>query len=236
MEKKLIINANTIDVVKDLEGTPIDYIDLEYDMHLGGIVPSFELLGLSEIETTKPIIVNLKMKYDTYKVDDEDMSKIAQLLEIAKNFNNVKGIKWSGLTREGRIDIESLKKIIEMKGDLKLFFGRAIDSSRDYKEALEDLEPFINNIENIISSGGAESAIDGLHNLSIASEKFPGQVVACSKISLSNIDEIINDIDQLGGIYISKGVKDDFDVYGSVRKDLVQMAKDKILNVENGSE
>lgn len=226
---KLIIQAHLLDSVETLENTSADFIDLETNLHLGGTAPSLEIIGLSELETNKPIIINLKFKYDSYQISKEDRKRTEHLVEIISNLKNVKAIKWSALDNKGSIDIEALKWIISIKNDLKLFFGRAVDSARDYEKSIDDLVPFIDDIDYVLTSGGSDSSLDGIENLKYAVKKLPNKIIACSKITVDNVEEILENVDGLQGIHVSKGVKENFDISAKLSLSHVETIR-KLLN------
>ena len=73
------------------------------------------------------------------------------------------GIVTGILTREGKVDIERNKELVELAAPLKATFHRAFDRVSDPSEALEDV---INiGFERVLTSGGVPKAMDGAQNL-----------------------------------------------------------------------
>lgn len=205
MKKKILLTVKKEDLHLLNEYDEFDLINIEDDLISGGKLPDYQDIGSSLVLTNKKIIVTLKLKSDTYQLKESDKEQLLHLLEML-NMVNVWGIKWSSLNESGSIDKDYLNWIIQNKGNLKLIYGRAIDSARDYQEAVMTLKEYKDDIEYITTSGGAEAAIDGLYNIEFASMKLPNKVIAGSRVDLKNINKFINS--EVEGIHMYKGIHD----------------------------
>lgn len=190
-----IVKPKEIEIINQTEG--IDIITLESDIFNGGTVPELEKIALASMESGIPVYVNLKINPNSYIISEKDYKRLPHILEIIKALN-IEGIKWSGLKEDGTIDTVALEWIINNKNELKLIFGRAIDSARNYDEALDILENYIDDIEYIATSGGAETAIDGAYNIKKAANRFPNKVLAGSRISVDSIEQILEETNAAG--------------------------------------
>lgn len=228
-EKVLIISANTMDDMKNIDVSNADYINVEYNLQSGGNTPTFDFISLLTFKISKPVIVTIKPEFDSYIVNSNSFNKAKQVIELIKG-TQIIGFKWGGLNPNGTINEDALKEVINIKGNLLFFMSRAIDSTRDYKESIETLKKYSKSIDYITTSGGAETARDGLYNISWASKIFKNKIIAGSRININNIDSIL-ETKNLRGIHVYKGAKinnnflEEIDVY------LINKMKDKLKNI-----
>ena len=174
----------------------------------------------------KPIIITIKSEFDSYIVNKDSFGKAKQIIELIKG-TKIVGFKWSGLNHNGTINEKALKEIICIKEDLLFFYGRAIDSTRDYKEAVDVLKKYSCSIDYITTSGGAETARDGLYNISWITWILKNKIIAGSRININNIDEVLT-IKNLKGIHISKGSKKNGCLIEEIDVDLINKLKNKL--------
>ncbi len=188
MKNKLEIPIKSIHEINKAELAGADSLELSINMEKGGMTPDLDLFTDMIWTSTIPCYLVLRPNYYSYEVTDVEFeNNILHFLEIAK-ITGMKGVS-VGILKDGVIDKERIKKIIERKGDLEIHFSHAIDSSMNYEE---DLEWLINNehIARIATSGSADTIFDGFTRLEKFKDKINGKLTIGKSISKDNIHMI----------------------------------------------
>lgn len=139
-----------------------DRIELCGDLIVGGVTPSIALYERIRECSDIPIHVLLRPRFGDFLYSDEEMEilvKQAKLFAGAGADNLVIGC----LTPDGRLDLESMKRIIDAAKGTPVNLHRAFDMCRDLEEALEKVKEL--GIASILTSGGYASALEGMEVL-----------------------------------------------------------------------
>ncbi len=149
-----------------------DRLELCGDLIVGGVTPSLALYERVREKVHIPIHVLLRPRFGDFLYSKEELHILcrqAKLFSQAGADNLVIGC----LTKDGRLDIDANRRIIEAAGDTSVNLHRAFDMCRDLDEALEDAKKL--GIVSILTSGGCASAFEGLHTLDRL-KKCAGQI------------------------------------------------------------
>ena len=135
-----------------------DRIELCGDLIVGGITPSLALYERIREKTELPIHVLLRPRFGDFLYSEEELEVLirqAKMFAEAGADNLVIGC----LTPEGRLDLESMKRIIDAADGTPVNLHRSFDMCRDLGEALEDAKTL--GVVSILTSGGVASAKEG---------------------------------------------------------------------------
>ncbi|WP_082542892.1 copper homeostasis protein CutC [Microbacterium sp. Root53] len=96
-----------------------------------------------------------------------------------------------GGTRDGRVDPEIVRPVLDAAGDVPVSFHRAFDTLADQKAGLDELAEL--GVIRVLTAAGASRAVDALDGLRALVEHAAGriQVMAGGGIDPSNVAEIV---------------------------------------------
>ena len=136
-----------------------DRLELLSGRKEGGMTPSLGLIDQVTKAVDIPVQVMLRTHAESFVYDEDDITVMLRDLGTIKA-TSAAGIVFGGLNEDGGIDEETLQKIIDRKGGLKLTFHRALDSAKNYEKAVRTLLDY--DIDTLLTSGGAVDAIAGM--------------------------------------------------------------------------
>ncbi|TFK77403.1 copper homeostasis protein cutC [Pluteus cervinus] len=98
-----------------------------------------------------------------FKYTDEEIDVMIEDIKVCKEYG-VRGVVFGLLTRDGRVDVEKAKRIVDEALPLEICFHRAFDMTSDPLEALRDIMD-IGGFSRILTSGQARSVPEALITL-----------------------------------------------------------------------
>lgn len=158
----LEVCVDSVESAVNAEAGGADRIELCGDLIVGGVTPSIALFERIRERCGIPIHVLLRPRFGDFLYSEEEFNvllKQARLFVSAGADNLVIGC----LTPDGRLDTESLKRIIDAARGTPVNLHRAFDMCRDLEEALDTAKEL--GISSILTSGGYASALDGMEIL-----------------------------------------------------------------------
>lgn len=118
-----------------------------------------------------------------------------EFLLMKKDIENIKslgadGVVFGILDKEGSIDINRTKELVDLSSPMKVTFHRAFDMSKDIYKALEDVIEI--GCDRILTSGGEQTAPEGVRNIKNLIEKAGDRIIILvgSGVNEDNIVEI----------------------------------------------
>ncbi|KAJ3311731.1 hypothetical protein HDU76_003055 [Blyttiomyces sp. JEL0837] len=140
----------------------------------GGTTPSFGTVKLCKELLTIPIMVMIRPRGGDFLYNDFEIEVMKRDIQEAKTLG-VAGVVFGLLKKEGSVDIEKTKMLVELARPMQVTFHRAFDVSRDPFEALEDIIS-IGGIQRILTSGQDSGALEGLDMLAALVEKAKDRI------------------------------------------------------------
>lgn len=173
-------------------------IELNSALYLGGLTPTLASLILVKKHTDLKVITMVRPRgagfcyteaeFETMKVDARLMME-----------NGADGIAFGCLTKEGEIDVEQTKKIIDIIKEYngEVVFHRAFDCVKDADKAMETLIDL--HVDRVLTSGLKPKAMEGKALIKDLQTKYGSQIeiLAGSGMNASNAKEMMDDT----GIY-----------------------------------
>ncbi len=154
----LEVCVDSVESAINAETGGADRIELCGDLIVGGVTPSLALYERIREKIDIPIHVLLRPRFGDFLYSEEELEVLirqAKMFSEAGADNLVIGC----LTPDGRLDLESMKRIIDAADGTPVNLHRAFDMCRDLNEALEDAKTL--GIASILTSGGFASAKEG---------------------------------------------------------------------------
>ncbi|WP_425448268.1 copper homeostasis protein CutC [Dethiothermospora halolimnae] len=146
-----------------------DRIELCSALNIGGLTPSYGLMKQAkEIEDIE-VFVMIRPRSGDFLYDDNEFEAMKNDIKLAKKME-FDGIVTGILLRDGKIDIQRMRKLVEIANPLKVVLHRAFDNA---KNPVEDIPKLIEmGICRILTSGQRSNALKGAHYIGKLQEKF----------------------------------------------------------------
>ena len=152
----------------------------------GGTTPSAALIQMTKEKLQIPAAVMIRPRHGDFLYSDLEFEIMKKDIEFCKSVG-VEAVVFGLLTPEGNIDCERTKKLVETAGNMQVCFHRAVDLSNDYLKAIEQIIDC--GCHRILTSGGANKAIEGIENIKKAQELYGNkiEIMVGSGINADNV-------------------------------------------------
>ncbi|RYE10870.1 MAG: copper homeostasis protein CutC [Hyphomicrobiales bacterium] len=166
-----------------------DRLELCSALELGGLTPLPGLLALAA-EASVPVYAMVRPRAGDFVFDAADTDTMLRDIDAIRAAG-LAGVVIGASLADGRLDTRLLERLRSHADGLGATLHRAIDLVPDVAEATE--AAIAVGVERILSSGGAESALDGLDRLAVMHRVARGRVaiMAGAGIRPGNAAEII---------------------------------------------
>ncbi|KAG6814145.1 hypothetical protein H0H92_002140 [Tricholoma furcatifolium] len=171
----------------------------------GGTTPSLGLLRSVQNAVNIPIMVMIRPRTGDFLYSDEEVEVMLEDIRVFKE-HNVRGIVVGMLDKDGRVDVERMKCIVDEALPIEVCFHRAFDMTREADEALRDIES-IGGISRILTSGQGKTALEALPTIEslfnttkelIDDEPWGLTILPGSGINPTSIDSVLDRLLPLG--------------------------------------
>ncbi len=165
-------------------------IELCGNLNIGGTTPSYTLMKQARKEFKGYVHALIRPRAGDFCYDEYEMEEMIYSIEIAKKLG-LDGVVIGILSPNGTLDKEKMKSLIAVARPMKVTCHRAFDMTRDLKQALMDCIEL--GIDYILTSGGENIVIDGLHNLCELVKESKGkiQIMAGAGVTIDNVENIV---------------------------------------------
>jgi len=127
----------------------------------GGTTPTIGLLKSIQTVVDVPIMVMIRPRIGDFLYSKPELMVMLEDIHAFKDIGNIRGFVLGALTKDGRVDIECMKMLVDEVLPLEVCFHRAFDMTKDANEALHDIAD-IGGISRILTSGQNAKASDGI--------------------------------------------------------------------------
>lgn len=220
--KKIEVIAWTVEDAILIEEGGADRIELVVELERGGLTPPLELAKTVVNSVNIPVRVMVRDTDESFIYDEETMNSHIEYVKQVKQINP-EGIIFGSLTKEGNIDFDQLKSLIDIKGDMKFIFHRAFDELKDnWKEEFEKLSKY--NVDTLLTSGTKENAEEGIDILKELVSLKTINILPGKSIGIDNARKIINETNA-DWIHVGYSVRDE---NGNIDIDKIKKLKESI--------
>lgn len=196
MDNKPILEAcvETLEQAILAEDCGADRIELCADLSVGGLTPTPELLVKAKAAISIPIMAMARPRGGNFIYNKHELREIKSTIDWLKN-SGVYGVVFGFLTKENLIDLETTKQMVDYAYPLQVTFHKAIDLTPNPVEAAFELSA-IKGIQRILTSGGKETALEGMHHLKEMQKAVKGKltILVAGKVTKENLDAIHTEI------------------------------------------
>lgn len=167
----------------------VDRVELCASPTEGGITPSFAAIERVAAIEGLELSVMIRPRGGDFLYSTEEFETMLRDIELARKAGAT-GVVFGVLTQYGGVDRERTHRLVEAAEGLQTTFHRAVDMTRDYLEAIEDI--IAAGCTRILTSGGYNKAIDGKENIAEAVSVARGriEIMAGSGIASGNALEL----------------------------------------------
>lgn len=167
-----------------------DRVELCTGLALGGLTPSAGLLSASLAAAEgMGVHVLVRPRAGDFVHSEDDIAVMLADVEAARAAGAA-GVVFGALDENGRLDLTTTTRLVRAAEGMETTFHRAIDASLDPVETLLELGRI--GVTRVLTSGGADRAIDGTATLAALVGAGSGvQVMAGGGVRLEHLPTLI---------------------------------------------
>jgi copper homeostasis protein len=167
-----------------------DRLEICTALELGGLTPSIGLVQQITDISKIPLHILIRPRSGNFTYSNSEFDTILQNIDFYKTVD-IQGIVCGVLLKNGDIDLDRTKILVERSKPLSFTFHRAFDHVTDISKALENLIDL--NIDRILTSGKHQTAIQGIENIIKLVKQAANRIIIMpgSGISPDNIKQLI---------------------------------------------
>lgn len=186
---KLEICVDSLESAKAAQDGGAHRIELCSALSEGGITPSAGLMHLVRESLKIPIYAMIRPRAGDFYYTQDEFRIMRRDIEEAKTIG-VDGVVLGLLHKDGLIDIERSRELVELASPMGVTFHRAIDRTPHLEAAVEDV--IATGAERILTSGGMQTAIEGVDRIAgmVARSDNRVAVMVCGHIRKGNVAEV----------------------------------------------
>lgn len=156
---KLEICAGSIESALNAQNGGADRIELCTELSVGGLTPSKGMIELARELLEIPLYVLIRPRSGDFQYSIMELEVMKEDIAFCSKVG-CDGVVFGALTSDRRIDESKTALLMQEAGYMDVTFHRAFDQVTNHFEALDTLKEL--GIQRILTSGGADSAIEGL--------------------------------------------------------------------------
>ena len=167
-----------------------DRIELCSRQDLDGLTPHRNMIK-DVINSVKiPVKVMIRPRGGNFVYHDQELDVMKDDILYCKRVN-VSGIVFGVLKEDKTVDLIVTKLLSDIASGLEITFHKAIDEVSSIFTELDRLKS-IQAVTNILTSGGADSAMEGCDTIKEMVNRYKGQltIIAAGKITEQNIVKV----------------------------------------------
>lgn len=186
---KIEVSAYSVQWCIDAQNAGANRVELCDNIYEGGTTPSIGSIELARKHLAVELYVIIRPRGGDFLYSDIEFETMKKDIELAKTAG-VDGLVFGLLKKNGSIDVQRTKELVELSKPLKVTFHRAFDLAKNPFDALEDIISC--GCHRILTSGQKNIAIEGLPLLAKLVKKAGKRIsiMPGSGINESNILEI----------------------------------------------
>lgn len=161
-------------------------IELCARLDLDGLTPSEELIQACKYRLSIPIHVMIRPRGGNFIYSPQEIKKMIQQIQRVKKLQ-VDGVVLGVLNAKKEINFEQLSELIDEASPLTITFHKAIDLCPNLIAEFQKLDAF-QKIDQVLTSGGHPTAVEGIENLKKMVEIAQNcQVKVAGKVTQENL-------------------------------------------------
>ncbi len=179
-----VIAQNLEDVIL-INKTKASRIELCANLEQGGFTPSYKIIKEVCDYSKLPVNVIVRHKNNNFLSEKEEVSLILKDIEYIKS-TKANGIVIGLLNENLSVDVEFLKKVIEIKEHLTITFHKAFDHVKDFLKEYKILNAL--GIDFVLTSGGPTLNINIIKEMKKLNLKT--KILIGGGVTLNNVKDL----------------------------------------------
>lgn len=186
----LEVCAGSIESALNAHSAKADRIELCSELSVGGLTPSKGMIQLVKELVEIPVYVLIRPRSGDYCYSLLELEQMKEDVALCAELG-CEGVVIGALTPERRIHERMMTELMQAAGYMDVTFHRAFDVVQNPFEALDTLREL--GIQRILTSGGANSAIEGFDQLGELLEEADDDIIIMpgGGIRSSNISQLL---------------------------------------------
>lgn len=136
-----------------------DRIEFCMNQKLGGISPSKKRIREARSKIKGQLFLMIRPRGGNFIYSKGEIKEMKNLIRFAKKLK-YDGVVFGVLQKNRKVDFKVCQKLVKLANPLDCTFHKAFDYSKDLFESLKDCISC--GFDNILSSGGTESVVNGM--------------------------------------------------------------------------
>lgn len=201
-------------------------IELCAGMPEGGTTPSYGLIKNAVAAVDIPINVIIRPHSKSFHYNEQDIQTMLTDIEMVKEVG-ANGVVIGALTKDGKVDIDALERLLDAAAGLEVVFHRAFDFVDNQVEALEVILRY-KQITGILTSGGGDThATDNVAHITTLIERTRDtalQIMPGSGMRVETL-QAFYDLAQPEAIHFGTGVRKDNTFNEAIDKSKIEQVR-----------
>jgi copper homeostasis protein len=148
-------------------------LELCAQLAVGGTTPSAARVESLLAAVDVPLFVMIRPRGGSFVYSDAELTRMCEDVVMARALGAA-GVVLGVLDETNRVDLDRTAALVEAAGELPVTFHRAIDQVADRLDAIAALAAI--GVARVLSSGGAETAMEGADALHAMTERASGRL------------------------------------------------------------
>lgn len=169
-------------------------VELCENLKVGGTTPSAGSIFITKKILKIPVMVLIRPRGGNFIYSSNEIEIIKHDIEQCKKIG-VDGVVFGALTKDHSIDINLTNELISLARPMEVTFHKAIDFTFNIIEEFKTL--LKTDVDRVLTSGGAETALDGYENINKMVRMSDGKIklIVAGKVvrnNLAKLSKLIN--------------------------------------------
>ena len=188
------IAAFSVDAALEAEKAGANRIELCSAPSEGGLTPSLGTLSVVKQMVNIHVFVMIRPREGDFCYSDAEFSSMLLDVELARKAG-ANGIVTGLLNKEGTIDTQRLKRILQVTNGMEVTFHRAFDMVKDPGKSIKILADL--GINRVLTSGGKRTAAEGHENIRNLILQANNKIIVlpAGNINQFNVNELVKNTD-----------------------------------------
>lgn len=138
-------------------------IELCSHLELDGLTPSYKLTQDILNTLSIPVKVMIRPRGGDFVYNEQEFEKMKEEIKFFKTLN-IQGVVFGILDEKNHLNLKQIQRLADLAFPLEVTIHKAIDETPDILQSVSELLS-IDNITNILTSGGVPTAMEGKETL-----------------------------------------------------------------------